>query len=304
MTCRRRSIASGTPRTSSRSRSCPTCTSRPTSASASSSATSRLIYPQAVGGDIGCGMLAVAFDVERPRLSTIRASLGESSPRLGRAVPARRRNRRAAIAPPPTWRRCRSVTRASSATRRNEGSARVCDARQRQPFHRAPGGRGRAALADGAQRITRRWVQPFATTIWRARSPSARGCRALDASNEHGAAYLHDAVLGAALRGRQPEGDGRGSGHRGRRDRECAPLLGHRHHDRPQPRVARTPRRARSLGPSQGRHAAPVAASAASCPGRWAAQLSRGRAWTRGGAVLECPRCGTSPESDGGSRQS
>jgi tRNA-splicing ligase RtcB len=27
-------------------------------------ATSRLIYPQAVGGDIGCGMLAVAFDVD------------------------------------------------------------------------------------------------------------------------------------------------------------------------------------------------------------------------------------------------
>src|SRR5258708_20729600 len=26
-------------------------------------ATSRLIYPQAVGGDIGCGMLAVCFDV-------------------------------------------------------------------------------------------------------------------------------------------------------------------------------------------------------------------------------------------------
>lgn len=25
-------------------------------------ATTRLIYPQAVGGDIGCGMLAVAFD--------------------------------------------------------------------------------------------------------------------------------------------------------------------------------------------------------------------------------------------------
>jgi tRNA-splicing ligase RtcB len=27
-------------------------------------ATSRLIYPQAVRGDIGCGMLAVGFDVE------------------------------------------------------------------------------------------------------------------------------------------------------------------------------------------------------------------------------------------------
>ena len=31
-------------------------------------ATSRLIYPQAVGGDIGCGMLAVGFDVEATAL--------------------------------------------------------------------------------------------------------------------------------------------------------------------------------------------------------------------------------------------
>ena len=31
-------------------------------------ATSHLIYPQAVGGDIGCGMLAVAVDVEASAL--------------------------------------------------------------------------------------------------------------------------------------------------------------------------------------------------------------------------------------------
>ena len=31
-------------------------------------ATSHLIYPQAVGGDIGCGMLAVGFDVEAAAL--------------------------------------------------------------------------------------------------------------------------------------------------------------------------------------------------------------------------------------------
>ena len=47
-------------------------------------ATSRLIYPQAVGGDIGCGMLTVGFNVERPR-STILGWLAESS--LGSAAP-------------------------------------------------------------------------------------------------------------------------------------------------------------------------------------------------------------------------
>src|SRR6516225_3140085 len=45
-------------------------------------ATSRLIYPQAVGGDIGCGMLAVGFDVEAAALDNpqvagrVLASLG------------------------------------------------------------------------------------------------------------------------------------------------------------------------------------------------------------------------------------
>ena len=53
-------------------------------------ATSHLIYPQAVGGDIGCGMLAVAFDVEASALENGRVA-GEVLAGLGRAVPARRR---------------------------------------------------------------------------------------------------------------------------------------------------------------------------------------------------------------------
>jgi len=62
-------------------------------------ATSTLIYPQAVGGDIGCGMLAVAFDVDAGRLDDP-GTAGQVLAALGRAVPARRRNRRAAVAPP------------------------------------------------------------------------------------------------------------------------------------------------------------------------------------------------------------
>ena len=38
-------------------------------------ATSSLIYPQAVGGDIGCGMLAVALDVEAASLAVRGESL-------------------------------------------------------------------------------------------------------------------------------------------------------------------------------------------------------------------------------------
>src|SRR5262245_52520645 len=59
-------------------------------------ATSRLIYPQAVGGDIGCGMLAVRFDVEATALQDPQLA-GRILAALGRAVPARRRNRRAAV---------------------------------------------------------------------------------------------------------------------------------------------------------------------------------------------------------------
>ena len=83
-------------------------------------ATSRLIYPQAVGGDIGCGMLAVAFDVEATPLEDPGIA-GRVLSGLGRAVPARRRNRRAAITAPS------EVTNATlshprlEAMRRNEG---------------------------------------------------------------------------------------------------------------------------------------------------------------------------------------
>jgi tRNA-splicing ligase RtcB len=62
-------------------------------------ATSRLIYPQAVGGNIGCGMLAVGFDVKARPLENPGIT-GRVLPEVGRGVAARRRNRRATIAAP------------------------------------------------------------------------------------------------------------------------------------------------------------------------------------------------------------
>jgi tRNA-splicing ligase RtcB len=61
--------------------------------------TTQLIYPQAVGGDIGCGMLAVPFDTAAARLAPA-ATAAQVLARIARAVPARRRNRRAAIGAP------------------------------------------------------------------------------------------------------------------------------------------------------------------------------------------------------------
>ena len=62
-------------------------------------ATSHLIYPQAVGGDIGCGMLAVGLDVDTAALRNPKVA-GHIMAELSRAVPARRRNRRTTILQP------------------------------------------------------------------------------------------------------------------------------------------------------------------------------------------------------------
>ena len=83
-------------------------------------ATSRLIYPQAVGGDIGCGMLAVGFDVEATALRDPGIA-GRVLAGLGRAVPARRRNRRAAIRPPSDLEAAVLSHPSLEAMRQNEG---------------------------------------------------------------------------------------------------------------------------------------------------------------------------------------
>ena len=62
-------------------------------------ATTDLIYPQAVGGDVGCGMLAVPFDTEVASINEPRIA-GRILASLGNSIPARRRHRRRTIAMP------------------------------------------------------------------------------------------------------------------------------------------------------------------------------------------------------------
>lgn len=61
--------------------------------------TTHAIYPQAVGGDIGCGILSLPLDVGADRLSGP-STAGKILARLHQTVPARRWNRKSAIAPP------------------------------------------------------------------------------------------------------------------------------------------------------------------------------------------------------------
>jgi tRNA-splicing ligase RtcB (3'-phosphate/5'-hydroxy nucleic acid ligase) len=62
-------------------------------------ATAGLLYPQAVGGDIGCGMLAVPFEIEGASIAEPRVA-GRILAQLGNLIPSRRRNRRRAIPMP------------------------------------------------------------------------------------------------------------------------------------------------------------------------------------------------------------
>jgi hypothetical protein len=103
-------------------------------------ATSALIYPQAVGGDIGCGMLAVAVDANADALRDPRVA-AEILARFGPAIPPRRRHRRAAIAQPA------DLTEAALSDPRLE-----------------------------AVRGSVRWVRRFAESISIGRSRSAMGC--------------------------------------------------------------------------------------------------------------------------------
>ena len=62
-------------------------------------ATQRLLYPSAVGGDIGCGMVAVAFDAGADVLRDP-ARAGRLLRAVGERIPAHRRSRRNALALP------------------------------------------------------------------------------------------------------------------------------------------------------------------------------------------------------------
>ena len=72
-------------------------------------ATARLLFPGAVGGDIGCGMLALPFDVQKSTLQDRPALVGRLLRLLNSAVPITRRHRRRLI-PYPDALRAESVS--------------------------------------------------------------------------------------------------------------------------------------------------------------------------------------------------
>lgn len=153
-------------------------------------ATSRLIYPQAVGGDIGCGMLAIGFDIAAAPLQDPGAA-GRVLAALGRAVPGRRRNRRAVIGLPSALATDTLSHPSLEALRCREGSIE---------FATLGGGNHFIELqSDDEGRL---WLMVHSGS--RGLGPAIRdhhvsrgddvggGLRALDAASEQGINYLRD----------------------------------------------------------------------------------------------------------------
>jgi tRNA-splicing ligase RtcB len=154
-------------------------------------ATSSLIYPQAVGGDIGCGMLAVALDSEAVALDDPKVA-GEVLRDVGLAVPARRRNRRETVSQPGDLANLAFTHASLEAVRRNEGAIEF-----------ATLGSGNHFIELQADEDGRLWLMVHTGSralgqairdyhLARAQSVSNR-LRAFDARSDPGIEYLHDA---------------------------------------------------------------------------------------------------------------
>jgi tRNA-splicing ligase RtcB (3'-phosphate/5'-hydroxy nucleic acid ligase) len=154
-------------------------------------ATSHLIYPQAVGGDIGCGMLAVGLDLELAVLDDPRVA-GQVLTDLGRAVPSRRRNRNAIIRQPWDVESDTLSHPSLESIRRNEGAPEF-----------ATLGSGNHFIEIQADEEGRLWLMVHSGSralgqairdhhLSRAQPVDTR-LRALDAKSDAGAEYLHDA---------------------------------------------------------------------------------------------------------------
>src|SRR5215469_8951125 len=154
-------------------------------------ATSNLIYPQAVGGDIGCGVLAVGLDVDATHLRNPKTA-GTILSELGRAVPSRRRNRRSIIPLPDELANDALSHPGLESCRRNEGVLEF-----------ATLGSGNHFIEIQADEDNRVWLMVHSGSralgqairdhhLARAANMGGR-YRVIDARSAEGCEYLHDA---------------------------------------------------------------------------------------------------------------
>jgi tRNA-splicing ligase RtcB (3'-phosphate/5'-hydroxy nucleic acid ligase) len=161
-------------------------------------ATSHPIYPPAVGGDIGCGMLAVALDRESAVLDDPRVA-SQVLNDMGRAVPARRRNRSTIIPQPADVAGDRLSHPSLDSIRRKEGATEFATLGSGNHFIEI-----QVDDDAGCLRVAHVTNDDRGSP---GRAPAPR-LRALDAKSDAGAEYLHDASCGRFCP-RIPNGDGR-----------------------------------------------------------------------------------------------
>jgi tRNA-splicing ligase RtcB len=162
-------------------------------------ATSSLIYPQAVGGDIGCGMLAVALDIEATALDDPRVA-GQVLTDLGQAVPARRRNRRATVALPADVANVTLSDAHLESVRRTEGAIEFATLGSGNHFIeiQADDDGGLWLMVHSGSRT----LGPAIRDHHLARAqPVGNRLRALDANSGAGREYLHDATFARRFAG-------------------------------------------------------------------------------------------------------
>jgi tRNA-splicing ligase RtcB len=152
--------------------------------------TSDLLYPQAVGGDIGCGMLAVAFDARVDRLGDP-AVAGRVLAGITRVVPPTRRHRRHVLTMPEDL-AARPLSHPSlESARRDEGQLQFGTL-----------GSGNHFIELQADEWGTLWLMIHSGSramgqairghhLARA-EPVGSGLKALDSSNEFGQAYVTD----------------------------------------------------------------------------------------------------------------
>lgn len=161
-------------------------------------ATSHLLYPQAVGGDIGCGMLAIATDVDASIVRKPGVGM-RILQELNRAIPARRRNRRDTIEQPAALVETALSHPALEAVRREDGMLEFATLGSGNHFlelqsDESDGGRLWVMLHSGS-----RAIGPAVRDHHLREAVDARGFRWLDAGTAQGAAYLHDAAYARAF---------------------------------------------------------------------------------------------------------
>lgn len=159
-------------------------------------ATSHLLYPQAVGGDIGCGMLAVATDAEASIV--LKPGTGfRILQALQRAIPARRRNRRDTVEQPARLSQTALSDPSLEAVRREDGLLEFATLGSGNHFlelqRDESDGRLWVMIHSGS-----RAVGPAVRDHHLRTATDARGFRWLDAGTMPGAAYLHDAAYARA----------------------------------------------------------------------------------------------------------